>query len=111
MKLINKKFKNIFKRKLISKKNSIPLTIPNNNNNNNNINNIIKTNIDISFNDKHYHYIDKYIPNDLYWGIGIENETYFQFDNNIIVSNEFIIIIIVKKDIVLITLKVIKMKY
>lgn len=28
---------------------------------------------------KYKKYINKYIPNDLYWGIGIENETYLQF--------------------------------
>ena len=29
---------------------------------------------------KHNKYLDKYIPNKLYWGLGIENEVYSEFD-------------------------------
>jgi hypothetical protein len=31
--------------------------------------------------DKHKRYKVQYKPNDLFWGIGIELETYFQFQN------------------------------
>ena len=29
--------------------------------------------------DKHRNYINQYMPNDYYWGIGIENEIYLEF--------------------------------
>jgi hypothetical protein len=44
------------------------------------INNVSNLNIGDDL-EKHVRYGDKYIPNDYYWGLGIENETYFMFDN------------------------------
>ncbi len=38
--------------------------------------------INVELLDKHRNYIDKYKPNDLYWGIGIENETYLKMNKN-----------------------------
>ena len=32
---------------------------------------------------KHSNYMNKYKPNDLYWGIGIENETYLKMEKNL----------------------------
>jgi hypothetical protein len=40
---------------------------------------------------KHYHYFDKYQPNDIFWGIGIENECYLECKNNITVTPEFML--------------------
>ena len=34
--------------------------------------------INVELLDKHKIYLDKYKPNDIYWGIGIENETYLE---------------------------------
>lgn len=39
--------------------------------------------------DKHKKYINSYGKNELYWGIGIENETYLQFDKKIKVTKDF----------------------
>jgi hypothetical protein len=39
---------------------------------------------------KHCHYLSKYNANELFWGIGIENETYLQFNSSLIVSSEFL---------------------
>jgi hypothetical protein len=39
--------------------------------------------INVELLDKHRNYINKYKPNDLYWGIGIENETYLKMNKNI----------------------------
>jgi hypothetical protein len=33
--------------------------------------------------DKHYKYYNKYTPNDIFYGLGIENEFYFMFDKKI----------------------------
>ena len=38
--------------------------------------------INVELLDKHRNYLDKYKPNDLYWGIGIENETYLKMTKN-----------------------------
>lgn len=38
--------------------------------------------INVELLDKHRNYISKYQPNDLYWGIGIENETYLRMKND-----------------------------
>ena len=35
-------------------------------------------------------YAKQYVPNDIYWGIGIENETYFVSEKDITVSGKFI---------------------
>jgi hypothetical protein len=35
--------------------------------------------------DKHKPYLTAYQPNDLFWGLGIENETYMQFDTPILI--------------------------
>ena len=32
---------------------------------------------------KHVKYVDMYKPNQLYWGLGIENELYLEFENKI----------------------------
>lgn len=48
--------------------------------------------IDSKFNngaEKHYKYKDKYKPNTLYWGLGIENEVYLEFDKKISVTKNF----------------------
>ena len=34
--------------------------------------------IEVEILDKHRNYLQYYIPDDYYWGIGIENETYFE---------------------------------
>ena len=39
--------------------------------------------------EKHKIYKDKYIENDLYWGIGIENEVYLEFENKRKISKDF----------------------
>ena len=44
---------------------------------------------DISTDDKHKKYYSSYIPNDLFWGIGIENETYLEVQNISEVSGLF----------------------
>jgi hypothetical protein len=38
--------------------------------------------------EKHIKYCDMYRSNTLYWGLGIENELYFEFDNKIKVTKE-----------------------
>jgi hypothetical protein len=37
--------------------------------------------IQVELLDKHRNYLQFYIPNDTYWGIGIEHETYFEMSN------------------------------
>jgi hypothetical protein len=39
--------------------------------------------IEVEILDKHKNYMQYYIPNDLYWGIGIENETYLEFSKKL----------------------------
>lgn len=39
--------------------------------------------------DKHQKYNYAYVKNDLYWGIGIENELYFEFDKPMEISKQF----------------------
>jgi hypothetical protein len=39
--------------------------------------------------DKHLKYLSKYGVNEIYWGIGIENETYLEFDKKIIINKDF----------------------
>ena len=43
----------------------------------------------INIQNKHSKYIDNYIKNDLFWGIGIENELYLEFENKIKVTKDF----------------------
>ena len=38
---------------------------------------------------KHYKYFSSYKPNDFYWGIGIENETYLEIINSPLVKGNF----------------------
>uniref|UniRef100_A0A6C0D0V2 Uncharacterized protein n=1 Tax=viral metagenome TaxID=1070528 RepID=A0A6C0D0V2_9ZZZZ len=38
--------------------------------------------------DKHIHYYSKYKSNDLFWGIGIENELYLQFNKHVNVNKK-----------------------
>ena len=38
--------------------------------------------IEVEIIDKHRNYLEKYIPDDLYWGIGIENEVYLEFEKS-----------------------------
>jgi hypothetical protein len=45
----------------------------------------------INIQNKHSKYIDYYIKNDLFWGIGIENELYLEFENKIKVTKDFFI--------------------
>ena len=40
--------------------------------------NLDPTLIQVEALEKHQYYASKYIPNDIYWGIGIENEVYFE---------------------------------
>lgn len=40
--------------------------------------------------EKHNKYQNKYIPNSFYWGLGIENEFYLQFDNIQFDKNKFL---------------------
>ena len=47
--------------------------------------------IQVELLDKHRNYFDKYIPNDIYWGIGIENETYLEMGKNILTDKNFFI--------------------
>jgi len=66
------------------------LTINNNNNNDNDNNKII--NYDkIIINDKHkkYEKIYKNIESEIYWGLGIENELYLEFENKIEITENF----------------------
>lgn len=41
------------------------------------------------FLEKHKLYKDKYVENDLFWGIGIENEVYLEFENKKYISKDF----------------------
>lgn len=38
--------------------------------------------------DKHHKYKDKYKKNTLYWGLGIENEVYLEFENKLLMKKE-----------------------
>jgi hypothetical protein len=41
--------------------------------------------------EKHIRYLNLYKPNSLYWGLGIENETYLEFTNKKMVDNKFLL--------------------
>jgi hypothetical protein len=41
--------------------------------------------------DKHIHYADSHIPGEMFWGIGIENETYIEIRKTVEVSREFLL--------------------
>ncbi len=43
--------------------------------------------IEVEIIDKHRNYLEKYISNDLYWGIGIENEVYLEFEKSYDISD------------------------
>jgi len=45
--------------------------------------NLDPTLIQVEALEKHQYYALKYIPNDIYWGIGIENEVYFEMSNSL----------------------------
>jgi hypothetical protein len=42
--------------------------------------------IEVELLDKHRNYLQYYKPNDTYWGLGIEHETYFEMSQKIIVN-------------------------
>jgi hypothetical protein len=42
-----------------------------------------------NFLEKHKKYLSQYDKNELYWGVGIENETYLEFSNKLTVSKDF----------------------
>jgi hypothetical protein len=42
--------------------------------------------IEVELLDKHRNYLQYYKPNDIYWGLGIEHETYFEMSQKIIVN-------------------------
>jgi len=44
---------------------------------------------DLEENEKHIKYKNKYKPNEIFWGIGIENEVYLEFDKKIFVPINF----------------------
>ena len=39
--------------------------------------------------DKHLKYLDKYGAGELYWGLGIENEVYLEFEKKIAITKDF----------------------
>ena len=41
--------------------------------------------------DKHKDYRNQYKSNDLYWGVGIENECYLEFENHRAVDKHFLL--------------------
>jgi len=41
--------------------------------------------------DKHKDYRNQYKSNDLYWGVGIENECYLEFENHRVVDKDFLL--------------------
>lgn len=51
--------------------------------------------VDLNFNvellEKHKDYLNKYVPDDIYWGIGIENECYLEFEYHREVNREFML--------------------
>jgi hypothetical protein len=40
--------------------------------------------------EKHYKYLQQYKKNEIYWGIGIENELYLEFEKKININKEFL---------------------
>jgi hypothetical protein len=45
--------------------------------------------IEVEILEKHKNYMKLYQPNDLYWGIGIENETYLEFSKKLNIDKKF----------------------
>lgn len=53
--------------------------------------NMNEVSFEIEVLDKHKEYRNQYQSNDFYWGVGIENECYLEFDNQRIVDKNFLL--------------------
>jgi len=54
--------------------------------------------IQVELLDKHRNYLQFYKPDDIYWGIGIEHETYFELSNRLNINPEIFYIINAKRE-------------